>query len=245
LGPLARTVADLRLLLPLIAGPDGRDPALVPMPLGDPETVPVGDLRVAIYTDNGIATPTPETVQVVERATQVLDQAGAVVTVAVPPGIKRTSEVLGGIWAADGLAWVRLLLDRAGTTEPHPQLAGDLAGAVSVSAAELTARIGAWDDFKQTMLGFMEDYDLILGPVNAFPALEHHQWNDSEASRGFSYTMTYSLTGWPAVVVRGGTSPEGLPIGVQIVARPWREDVALAAAQVLEDALGGWQRPPL
>jgi len=46
-------------------------------------------------------------------------------------------------------------------------------------------------------------------------------------------------------VVRGGTSSEGLPIGVQVVARPWREDVALAVAQVLEEALGGWQRPPL
>jgi amidase len=46
-------------------------------------------------------------------------------------------------------------------------------------------------------------------------------------------------------VVRGGTSPEGLPIGVQLVARPWREDVALAVAQSLEGALGGWQRPPL
>ena len=53
------------------------------------------------------------------------------------------------------------------------------------------------------------------------------------------------MTGWPAAVVRGGTSPEGLPIGVQVVARPWREDVALALAARLEAALGGWQRPPL
>ena len=58
-----------------------------------------------------------------------------------------------------------------------------------------------------------------------------------------SYSMTYNLTGWPAVAIRGGTSPEGLPIGVQVVARPWREDVALAVAQHLETVLGGWQRP--
>jgi amidase len=45
--------------------------------------------------------------------------------------------------------------------------------------------------------------------------------------------------------VRGGTSPEGLPIGVQVVTRPWHEDVALAVAQQLERVLGGWQRPPL
>jgi amidase len=55
--------------------------------------------------------------------------------------------------------------------------------------------------------------------------------------------QTYSLTGWPAVSVRAGTSPEGLPIGVQIVARPWREDVALSVARHIESALGGWRAP--
>jgi Asp-tRNA(Asn)/Glu-tRNA(Gln) amidotransferase A subunit family amidase len=61
----------------------------------------------------------------------------------------------------------------------------------------------------------------------------------------FSYTMTYNLTGWPAAVVRGGTSPEGLPIGVQVVARPWRDDVALAVVQHIEKVQGGWQPPSL
>ena len=60
-----------------------------------------------------------------------------------------------------------------------------------------------------------------------------------------SYTMTYNLTGWPVAVVRAGTSPEGLPIGVQVVARPWHEDVALAVAKHIENVLGGWQPPPL
>jgi amidase len=49
-----------------------------------------------------------------------------------------------------------------------------------------------------------------------------------------SYAMPYGLTGWPAVVMRVGSTPDGLPVGVQIVAHPWREDVALAAAQRLE-----------
>jgi len=57
--------------------------------------------------------------------------------------------------------------------------------------------------------------------------------------------MTYNLTGWPAAVVRAGTSAEGLPIGVQIVARPWEEHVTLAVARRLEEALGGWQVPPI
>jgi len=61
----------------------------------------------------------------------------------------------------------------------------------------------------------------------------------------FNYTYIYNLLGWPVAVVRCGTSPEGLPIGVQVVTRPWREDVALAAAHYLEKSFGGWQRPSL
>jgi amidase len=60
-----------------------------------------------------------------------------------------------------------------------------------------------------------------------------------------SYVYPYNLSGWPAVSVRGGTSPEDLPIGVQIGARPWREDVALALATVVERASGGYQPPTL
>ena len=60
--------------------------------------------------------------------------------------------------------------------------------------------------------------------------------------QGFSYTMTHNLTGWPAAVVRCGQTAAGLPIGVQIAAHPWREDVALRIAGRLEELCGGWQR---
>jgi amidase len=99
------------------------------------------------------------------------------------------------------------------------------------------------DRVRSNMLAFIEDYDLIICPTNAFPAMPHGQV--SAKGDGYSYTRIYNLTGWPAAVVRGGTSSEGLPIGVQIVGRPWCEDVVLAVAQRLESALGGWQRPPL
>ena len=56
--------------------------------------------------------------------------------------------------------------------------------------------------------------------------------------------MAFNLTGWPAAVVRCGTSASGLPLAVQIAAKPFREDIALHVAQRLEDALGGWQPPP-
>jgi amidase len=111
--------------------------------------------------------------------------------------------------------------------------------------AEFTELLEEVDRHRSEMLAFMEKYDVILSPVNALPALPHDTWMEEFRRGAFSYTAAYNLTGWPGAVVRGGTSPEGLPIGVQVVARPWREDVALAVAQHLETALGGWQRPPL
>ncbi len=93
------------------------------------------------------------------------------------------------------------------------------------------------------MLGFLRDYDVILCPVNAHAALAHGGTPSAQKRGAFSYTWAYNITGWPGAVVRAGTSPEGLPIGVQIVARPWREDVALAVAQHIESALGGWKPP--
>ncbi len=95
------------------------------------------------------------------------------------------------------------------------------------------------------MLSFLEQYDVILCPVNSSPALPHGATFDEDKLPGFSYTVAYNLTGWPVVIVRAGTSPEGLPIGIQVVARPWREDVALAVAQQIETISGGWKRPAI
>jgi amidase len=89
----------------------------------------------------------------------------------------------------------------------------------------------------------MEEFDIVVCPVCSFPGMVHGSTYDRLSA--FSYTMTYNLTGWPAAVVRAGNSRKGLPIGVQIVAHPWREDVALAVAAKIERALGGYQRPAI
>jgi amidase len=109
--------------------------------------------------------------------------------------------------------------------------------------AAFGALIGQWDAFRRSLLSFMEEFDVMVCPVCSFPGMAHGSTYDRLSA--FSYTMTYNLTGWPAAVVRAGSSREGLPIGVQIVARPWREDVALAVAAKIERALGGYERPPL
>jgi amidase len=247
LGPMARFVEDLILILPIIAGVDWRDPAIVPMPLGDPNAIMLNQLRVAAHTDNGIMTPTAETVDVVQSAAQALADAGMSVVEARPTGIEQTAELFSGLFNADGGATTRMLLQIYGTTQPHPWLQPspeEAAGSPPLAAA-MAHLLFKWDAFRSGMLSFMEAYDVILCPVCAFPAIPHGTWFQPDKLNGFMYTATYNLTGWPGAVIRCGTSSEGLPIGVQVVARPWREDVALAVAQYLEGVFGGWQRPLL
>jgi amidase len=240
LGPLARSVEDLALILPIIGEPDWQDPAIVPMPLGDPQAVSLQGLRVAMYTRNGILAATPETVAAVQRAATALTEAGAHVHDDRPPLLERAEALYNALSDADGRAWVRRLLQQAGTTAVHPRLQQRLEEARPLPVGDFTALLEEVDRCRSALLTFLHAYDLILCPVCAFPAPPHGTTLSIP-----SYTGVYNLTGWPGAVVRGGTSPEGLPIGVQLVARPWREDVALAVAQYLEGALGGWQRPPL
>jgi len=150
-----------------------------------------------------------------------------------------------GMWMelamADGAAWVRRLLQEAGTNEIHPVLKKRFLEGEAISTAEFSGLLTRWNKMRSGMSVFMEKYDVIICPVNAYAAMPHE--NVYDKADGWSYSRVYNLTGWPVAVVRGGTSPDGLPTGVQIVARPWREDVALAVAQHLENELGGWQRP--
>ena len=171
--------------------------------------------------------------------------AGVEVTETRPAALAQLPEFHNAISSADGRAWTKRLLQKAGTTESHPWLQRRLDDAEVIPSDELSALLEKADAYRSEMLQFMENYDAILCPTAAYPATEHEGTFDESRSMGFAYTGAYNVTGWPGAVVRGGTSPEGLPIGVQVVARPWREDVALALAAVLESALVGWQRPPL
>jgi amidase len=211
-GALARSVADVALVLRVVAGPDGRDGGLAPVPLGDPEAVAPGGLRVAAHTEDAFAEPTDATVAAVADAAAALRDAGAVVEEARPPG--GGHELTMEVWR-------------------------------SYESGPSYGLLRRWDAYRAEMLAFAERYDIVLSPVFPDPARPHGTMNPPGKPDPMSYTTPYSLTGWPAAVVRCGTSPEGLPIGVQLVARPWRDDVALAAAAALERALGGWRAPAL
>jgi amidase len=242
IGPLARTVGDVAFVLRLISGPDGRDPFVAPVDLLEPANVDLASLRGIFYKDNGIESPAPEVQWCVQAAVESLQAAGVRLAEQRPPGIEETIEIYPLLFRGwDGGAWGRSLLAMAGTAEDETTL-GSYLQAPAASPAEFLGLIERWDSFRLRMLDFVQDQDVIIAPVNALAALPHGTWR--QHYRGFSYTMTYNLTGWPAAVIRVGATAEGLPLGVQIVGKPWREDIVLAVAGYLESAFGGWQPPP-
>jgi len=205
-GPMARFVNDLALVLPLLVGPDGVDSAVIPMPPRRRRPKLHG-LKVAWYAEDGMVQSTKPTVAALQAAVHALSQAGCRCTEARPPGLDEAREVTLGYW-----------------------------GQVRMTHERLIAK---WDGFRTRLLEFMASFDLILTPVAADAAPLYRAKIPSVDQ--YSYTIPYSLGGNPAVVVRAGTSPEGLPIGVQVVARNWRDYAALAAAGWIEKQLGGWQ----
>jgi amidase len=244
-GPMARYVEDLILTLPILAGPDGFDPHVVPVPLKNPLQVALKSLRVAFYTENGVVTPTPEIAQTVKNAAIALAPYVASIEENCPQGYNKTVQLLwetiflAGDQGEGLLSWLKSV----GVTHPSACLQDFLERAkrCHFSVTDLRKRLVELDRFRNEMLSFMKDYDVIICPAFSTPARPHGMGFHKEED--FTYTMSFNITGWPAVVVRCGTSSDGLPIGVQVVAKAWCDDIALATAKKLEYIFGGWQPP--
>ena len=248
-GPMARTVADLELILSVIWGPDGLDTRIHPVRLAASDGVELAGLRCAVMLDNGVAKPDEETVAVVEGAEAILARAGLRMERDQLEGVGETSAVGSGFWAVGAHAAVRTLLEEAGTpVEDYANnwfrhFAESSAGQ-EIQAADLNAQLRRFEDYRRRMQRHMARYDVLISPVNAHPAPVHPAPGDSPfPATDASYTEAYDLTGWPAGVVRGGTSSAGVPIGVQVVANPWREDIVLAVMRHLETALPAFEGP--
>jgi amidase len=251
-GPMARYVEDLALTLPIISGPDWRDPFILPVPLQDMEAVDLRSLRGCYYPTYGDIVPTKETTQSVAAVVDVLRHEGIVIDEGVPPLIEQTAELSIRILGADNGEWIWRGLRAAGTSGPNRVTQRFLHRITSrnVSVGDIAEIIYQWDSFRAAFTAFMERYDFIVCPVAPSPAVPHEAYETGnpfgmDAFPSAVFTFTYNLTGFPAAVVRCGSSPEGLPIGVQLVARPWEDHVALALAQRIEEAFGGWKPPPV
>ena len=239
IGPLARHVDDLALALGLIAGPDNVDPHVVAAPLGDHKKIPVRDLRVAYFTDLGSLEPSAETAAAVERALKTLEKAGCRHTAITIPGADEIYATYTSLIWGDGGAGMARILSRWGTTESP--LIERIEAATTLTSADYSDLYEKFDNWRSSLLRAFADYDVLICPVNGGPAPLHGTFSRPAAA----YTQLFDLTGWPSTVIRAGTSPEGLPLGVQCVAHPWREDLSLAVAKHLETAFGPFPGPGL
>jgi Asp-tRNA(Asn)/Glu-tRNA(Gln) amidotransferase A subunit family amidase len=243
IGPMARSVSDLHLMFKVLAGIDTAEwtgrVSLVASP-------------VAWYTDDGVAPVTEETRQAVESAARALSDAGLIVEQTRPPGVEQGHDF-----------WLRLF-SRASVVQLRNVYAGNeekggdfvrwrLATADDAPAPAIDDYINSWlerDRLRAALVEWMEHTPLLIAPVGATPAYKHGTLKVTVGERtistfrAFSYSQTANVFDLPAVVVPAGRSREGLPIGVQIIGRPFAEEMVLTAAAIVEDALGGWQMPP-
>jgi len=244
IGPMARQIEDLVLMMGLLTGPDGVDPA-AGVPFSPLDERKLRGLRIAFHTDNGCCAAGPEVAAVVRSAAGALaiDVTGAEET--RPSCVSEAYDLEMKLLGADGGDSLRAYLAAIGSSRVHPLLTGWLEKleAYRTDLPGFQSYWAEWDRYRAEIAAFLLRHDAIICPAYPQPALPHGASIEDANFRGFSYTMAYNLAGLPAVVVRCGESSAGLPVAVQIVAKPWREDVALAIAARLELALGGWKAP--
>ena len=255
LGPLARTVEDLRLLFSVLTG---RQPAAGFEGAGRDEEAGASagrlkGVRIAFYADAGAVAASAETRAALGDAARALEAAGAEVFEAVPPGVEGATELWLSLFEYATQRFVR------GAYEGREDEAGRAARVIMERGARWGAPaledvLGAWegrDRGRAALLGWMERAPLFVAPVGAVPAFRHEEFGRVEFEgrsvptfRAFSYAHAANVYDLPAVCVPAGATPGGLPIGVQVVGRPHEEGLVLDAARVLEAALGGWRPPP-
>ena len=238
LGPLCRFVEDIVTILPIISGPDFRDAGVVPATLGDPGAVDLKSLRVAYYFDNELASPTKETRAMVADAAKMLKGKVASVVEDFHKGDAVVHGLRDQLTDADGGAWLERLLVKAGTTKTSPGLMRRIKGQ-PIKTSEFTELLEQQDALRSRMADWFSKYDIIICPASAKPSPRL----DAPSGGGGSYTRIYNITGWPAAVVRASEGPDGMPIGLHIIGRPFKEDNVLAVAAFVEKAFGGWKAP--
>jgi len=238
IGPMARRVEDLILITPLLSGPDFMDAAMIPAPFRQAADVDLKKLRVAFFSDvAGYHKPTAGTVKTVEAAAKALGEVCGPVVESAPDGYSEIWPLYAKLRFVDSSRWIRRIAQRSGTLFPA---AGRKFDEPMTPVPEVSALVEQRDDLKRRCLAWFRNHDVLICPTNSSPA----RLIGDEGHPGAGYTTIYNITGWPSVVVRCGSEGD-LPIGLQVVARPFREDVAFAVAEHLESVFGGWKPPAI
>ncbi|HAF37460.1 MAG TPA: amidase [Gammaproteobacteria bacterium] len=234
-GPMTRFAQDLSLLLDIIEGPDLFDPNVRIAPKLQAQDIDPKSLRIGFHLSNGLSAPTLAIQAALQSVIDKLANQGMDLREHRPDGIEMTPLIFSRLLAADDHETVLDLLERSNTETPSLAIASNLSQPKpGFSAAELCNILAIWDGFKSAMLKSFATLDVLICPVNAHTAIPHGQ---AEDMLDYTYTMTYNLTGWPSVVIPCGLDEAGLPIGLQLIAAPFREDQCLALAEFIQSEL--------
>lgn len=252
-GPMARTVGDLELLFEAMVGPDDGDVRSAPVPNRHWDRDKLSShVHIGYFEDDGLAPVTPETRQAIRKAAKSLQDQGFTVEHFRPKGLEQLRELW---WVFFGLAGGQVLgpMLEGHEAELSPILR-EFVGIVKASPPlTLSCLLNAWierDQCKIRLLEQMRKYTVLLCPVCSVPAFRHgeRKWQidnkQVEYLDSMRYTQWFNLTGNPAVVVPVGSSPEGLPIGVQLVGKHYEDELILAVAACVERGCGAVKTPP-
>ncbi len=254
-GPIARTVRDAALLLQTMAGFDRRDPnsirAEVPDFVAAPER-PIDGLRIAWSPDFGFADVDDDVAEITSRAALVFEELGCTVE-EIDIELLEPYDSFGPIQSASAY-------DRLGR---YIDAYGDRMTAFGrfciekgsrVTTGEYMAALGRIDELKAKFADVFDVYDLMLAPVARFPAFRNEEFPGSirgtssypEQYWNGAFTMHANATGNPAASIPAGFTPDGLPVGLQIIGRRFDEQTVLAASAAFEEARP-WigHRPPV
>jgi amidase len=228
LGPMARDLDDLELVLRLIAGPDGHDADVPPVPLGARRPRALAGLRLAVAPALPGTTVAASLRSEVERIAAQASDAGAQVEERLPELDWSQQRIFGELVSAI-----------TGVFDPDAEL-----GPEQRSLAWYLTALDQRDRFTAAWHAFFDDRpDALILPPAATTAFPH----DTKHSGHQGHLMTFAnLAGLPALTVPAGRDEHGLPVGVQIVGPRWSEMRLLDVAAALEAAhiLSGFRRPP-
>jgi Asp-tRNA(Asn)/Glu-tRNA(Gln) amidotransferase A subunit family amidase len=248
---MARTVADVHAMFTVVAGWDDTDPMAAPVPAGWLEAPPHSACRIGFFEDDGRTPVTAETRAAVRAAAEAAARAGYEVEAFRPTGLDRARELWDTMFCEVGLLVLKDPLK--GAELELPILKAFIEGGVRPPLTG-TALTTAWmerDLVRADLATQMRTHRILICPVASIPAFHHGErhWTVDGRTVGYldamSYTQWFNVLGNPAAVVPVGTSPEGLPIGVQVVGRPFEEELVLSVAAAIEGACRGYRRPPI
>lgn len=251
-GPMARYVRDVDALFRVVAGEDAGDPMCAPVPLRSLEEAGRAPIRIGFFEDDGRTPVTPETRAAVQAAARAAAAAGHDVVPFRPDGLDQARQLWDIFFAEVGLMLLGETLE--GVEKGLPILKAFLKGQAPRPPLSSIGFIHAWidrDELRTKLLRQMDTYRVLICPVASIPAFRHgeRRWKidgqDVDYLDAMSYTVWFNVLGNPAAVVPVGRSADGLPIGVQIVGRPFEEEVVLAVAAQIEAQAGGYIRPPI